>query len=184
VTVTHRNRVGLTERKGRRVTIYMDRAGARRHRMRSARQRITSSFRMYQFEVFVGWLALCIGIPTTLDPRFTPATLQDVYPDAILRLWAPILGLGGILKLWGLFRDNVHIRRAGLMLLGGATLVVTLSLFALFLRGDVTRLLGIGIYGLFTLACYSRFRELGRVLAAQEHARQIEREGVNGVGGT
>lgn len=137
------------------------------------RRNLVDVFNTYQFEVWVALLAAALGIPGLFNEDLAPAAMQDVYPTTLLHLWAGMLASGGLLKLWGLLRHNLRIRQAGLMLLGGCTAVVCVSFTALLVKGDLSRLANLIVYGLFAAACFSRFRVLGRLREAEQGAQRI-----------
>lgn len=140
-------------------------------RTRRLTNAITQAFTSHEYEVWVAWLGFAVGAGSALRPnQLSPSSLQDVYPAGFLRAWGLILCAGGILKFIGLARRNYRIRQTGITLLGGCTAVVTVSLIALMVRGDPTRAFGVGTYGLFTAACISRFRSLGRLADAEQNA--------------
>lgn len=140
----------------------------RAHRLRAG---LLQAFTTYEFEVWVAWLGFAVGAASALRPaQLSPGSLQDVYPTGFLHVWGVLLCVGGIMKFVGLVRRNYRLRQVGLTLLGGCTAVVTVSLIALMVRGDPTRVFGVGTYGLFTAACISRFRSLGRLADAERHA--------------
>ena len=136
-----------------------------------ARHAVTAAFTSHEFEVWVAWLGFAIGVGSILRPdELAPTSLADVYPNGFLRVWGVLIATGGILKFTGLTLANYRIRQVGLTLLGGCTAVIAVSLLVLMFRGDPSRAFGVGTYGLFTAACISRFRSLGRLADAERNA--------------
>lgn len=141
------------------------------HGLNRARRAVLAAFTTHEFEVWVAWLGFAIGAASIVRPdELSPSSLQDVYPDGFLRVWGALLCAGGALKFTGLVRSNYRLRQVGLTFLGGCTAVVAVSLLALMVRGDLTRAFGVGTYGLFTAACISRFRSLGKLADAERNA--------------
>lgn len=141
------------------------------HVVHRARRAVVAAFTTHEFEVWVSWLGFAVGVGSALRPAdLSPTSLADVYPNGFLRAWGVLLAAGGVLKFTGLVRGNYRLRQVGLTLLGGCTAVIAVSLLALMVRGDPSRAFGVGTYGLFTAACISRFRSLGRLADAERNA--------------
>jgi hypothetical protein len=125
-------------------------------------KRIFHAMQVYSIEVFLAFLCLISGLPILLNPAvFAPTSILALLPIPVVVLWAIALTLGGTLNLLGIATGNVYMRRAGLALLAGGSLIMGVSVIAIT---GLTRLLVAGIYVAFSWATGARYRELGKEL--------------------
>lgn len=116
-------------------------------------------------EVFLALLCILAGLPIVLNPGvFAPASLLALLPLGLVLSWAGFMVIGGFLTVLGVLLLNPYVERSGLICLAAASFVMGVSV--IFLVG-YTRLFSAGIYLVMSLALYSRYRQLGKLLDAR-----------------
>lgn len=137
---------------------------------------VRHSAELQSIELFVAFASIILGLALLLSSAFSPLIIVEALPLFGQKLWAVTVLGGGILNGAGILFSNLYVRRAGLLLLAGASFTVFLAIVVP--PFDAFRLLGSVTYFIAALAFWARYRVVGKWLNFLKYvANMIDGEG-------
>lgn len=120
-------------------------------------------------EAFIAFLCVTAGVPILFaTAALAPNSLLFILPLVIVKLWAGTMLAGGALKIVGILSSQLRIERAGAALVCASMTVITIAILA---YAGLSAPLGVLTYFFFAVAMGARYRHLGKVIRAVEHAQ-------------
>lgn len=135
-------------------------------------RRVVYSLVLQSIEAYLAVLAILVGLPVLLEPRFTPGTVNSLFPTWMIIVWAGGLVVGGIVTLAAILSTNYRIERMGVSILWATTLTYALALS----RALPNSLLPFMTYGMFALSMMARYWVLGRLLRMNSNLARLRKQ--------